>query len=208
MCGSTSQQNQIEGEQQSSFSNMNAEAQQVFGENSALYSNLLSAFEPILKAGPDQQGFSAPELSARDSEATNQTAAEYQKASAAVRGANAGEGGGNVAIPSGVESAEEGQVANAAAGEESQLQNNILQSDYDTGRANYEGAVGGLLNAGSVFNPSESLNSESTGAGTAAANTANQIAQANFSPWGAALGAVGGLAGAAAKAYGSYEDNN
>ena len=45
-----------------------------------------------------------------------------------------------------------------------------------------------------MTNPT-AFGSMTTGAGTAAANTANQIAQANFAPWGAVAGAAGAILG-------------
>jgi hypothetical protein len=202
MCGSTAAQNQIEGEQQSAFTTMQAEAQQVFGENSSLYNNLLTSLEPILNAGPNQQGFSAPELANLNTEATSGVASDYQAAATAARASAAGEGGGNAAIPSGVEAQQQAEVANAAAGKEASEQQQITASNYATGRQNYEGAVTGLMNAGSVFSPSISLMGQATAGGTAAANTADQIAKAKFAPFGALMGALGGIGGALANRMG------
>ncbi len=197
MCGATSQQNQIEAAQQSGFTTIQNEAQQLFGENSSLYNNLLASLEPILKAGPGQEGFSQQELTALNTEASTGVSSNYQNAEKAVRETGAAAGGGNEPIPSGAETQLAEEVGTAAAGQESAEESQITEANYATGRENYQGAVEGLLSAGNVFNPTEALNSEATGAGTAAANTANQIAQENFSPYGALIGAAGELGGAA-----------
>jgi hypothetical protein len=201
MCGSTAQQNQIEGGQQSVFNTMNTEAQSVFGQNSALYNNLVSGMEHIFNAGPSQEGFSAPEKAALDTEATSGVTANYERAATAVGEQNAGAGGGNLDIPSGQTAAERGEIASEAAGQESGEEQQITEADYAQGEQNYNASVSGLLNAGEVFNPSESLLGEATGAGTAAANTANQIAQANEAPFQAVVGALGEVGGMAAGGF-------
>lgn len=195
-CGSTDAQNQIQGEQMSAYSTMQAEAQQVFGENNALYQRMVSAFEPILQAGINQEGMSAPEKAALETEATEGVATNYQKAAAAARATGAGAGGGNIDIPSGQTRQLEGEVANAAAAEQSNLENKITEEDYALGRENYLTAVSGLQGAGRTLDPATSFESNATAGGNAAANTANQIAQADNAPIDAAIGAVGALGGA------------
>lgn len=192
MC-SNSAQTQIEGEQQSGFSTMQNEAQQVFGQNSALYSNLLNAFTPILNAGPDQEGFSGTEKAALDTQSTAGVTTEYQNAEKAAREQYAGEGGGNEYIPSGQEAEIEADTAASAAGKESELQSQITEADYSTGRENWLAAEQGLEGAGSAFNPSISLDNAATGAGSAASTTATAIANSSNS-W---MGALGGMAGTA-----------
>lgn len=199
MCGSTGQQNTIESGQQTLFNTMNTEAQSVFGQNSALYNQLLSSFEPILNAGPNQAGFSAPEKAALETQATSGVTGNYEKAATAAGEQTAGAGGGNEDIPSGQTASERGQIATEAAQQESGEQEQIEEADYAQGNEDYNAAVSGLMGAGNVFNPSEQLMSEEVGEGSATANTANQIAQENNS-W---MGAVGGLLGSAAGGWAS-----
>lgn len=197
MCGSTAGQNQVGGQQMTAYQTMQQEANSVFGENSALYKDMIAAFEPILNAGPNQEGFSPGENAALNTEASQGVASNYQNAEKGVRESGAAAGGGNDYIPSGQESEEEAQVGEAAAGQESAEQNQITEANYATGRQNWEAAESGLVNAGSVFAPSESLYGDSTSAGSAASTTQNQIAQENQS-W---MGAVGGMVGQLGSSY-------
>ena len=64
-----------------------------------------------------------------------------------------------------------------------------------TALSNYNTAVAGLENAPNVFNASTSAENAATGAGTAAANTQNQISTQNNSWVQAVTGALGGIAG-------------
>lgn len=196
-CGASSQQKQIEATQQSFYSTLTSESQQVFGQGSALYANMLKVFQPIFDKGPSQEGFSAGEKTALNTQATEGVSSNYQKAAQAVGEQAAGAGGGNEYIPSGQTEQLKGEVATAAARQESSEQNQILEADYETGRQNWEAAEQGLMGAGSVYSPATALFGQTTGAGSAASSTADQIAQEN-NAW---MGAVGGLAGAAATAY-------
>lgn len=193
MCGASKQQNDIESQQQSFYGTMNKEAQSVFGQNQELYSNLMAAFKPILMAGPDQEGFGPEERTALQTQSTEGVASNYAKAAAAVRTGSAEEGGGNVPVPSGAADQAQGEIASSAAGELSKEQQQITQADYSVGRENWLAADQGLSGAGAAFAPSTALEGEATSGGSAAASTANQIAQENNS-W---MGALGGLAGTA-----------
>lgn len=199
MCGSTDAQNNILEGQQSFFDTMKAEAGTVFQENSALYNQLLGAFKPILEAGPGQEGFSAPEKAAFDTQATEKTAGDYAQAARAVGERDAGAGGGNEYIPSGQTAADRGRVAIAGAQEEASQEERITEEDYAQGNSNYKAAVSGLLGAGEAFAPSENLFSETTSAGSAAEKSANDVAQSD-NAW---MGAVGGLLGEAAGGWAS-----
>ena len=197
MCGSTGAQNEIEGTQQSAYNTMNTEAQSVFGEDSALYKSLVASFLPTLEAGPNQKGFSDQQDTALNTQATEGTAQNYQNAEKAVRETGAAAGGGNDFVPNGQEAEESAQVAEAAAGQESTEENQITEANYALGETNYLDAAQGLMSAGNVYSSATSLDNAETGAGTAAANTANQIAQENQS-W---MGAVGGMVGTAAAGW-------
>lgn len=198
-CGSSSQQNQIESSQQSFYNTLTAESQQVFGQGSALYANMLKVFQPIFDAGPNQKGFSPEESAALDTQATEGVASNYDKAATALGEQAAGAGGGNEYIPSGEAEQQKDELASAAAGQESSEQNQILEDNYATGRENWEAAEQGLLGAGGVYSPATALFGQTTNAGSAASETADQIAQENNS-W---MGAVGGMLGAAAGGWAS-----
>lgn len=197
-CGATGQQKQIAGQQQQLLGQLTNQSKDIFGDSSQVFQDLTNTFAPIVAAGPNQQGFSAPELSALNSAAITNTGQAYRNASQAIKENEASIGGGNMALPGGAEIGAETQVANQGAAQTASALNQITQSNYETGRENYFKAAAGLESAPEVFNPATSAGSAATNSGTAAANTANQIAQENNSWVSAVTGALGGIAGSVA----------
>lgn len=197
MCGATSSQNQIEQQQQSFYSTMINQAQQVFGNSSQVFSNLMSTFQPVVAAGPSQQGFSPTELSALNSQAITGVGQGYNNAKEAVGDQLAAQGGGTAVLPGGAGVGVRDSLAENAANQTSSELNQISQANYSTGRQNYLNAVQGEMAAPGVFGTAGSYAGEATGAGNSAANTANQIASQQNSWVQAVTGALGGIAGAA-----------
>lgn len=195
-CGASSQQHQIADSQQRFYDQLTQEYGTVFAENQSILKALTASFKPILEAGPNQKGFSEEELQNLESQATTGTGRNYAKAGAALGAIQGAEGGGTAYIPSGAKHQQQEQLAESAAANESGIQSNILAADYETGRQNYFRAAGALGGVAGELNPVGYSNS-ATGAGSAAANTANQIAQADSS-W---MNLVAGGLGAAATAY-------
>lgn len=197
MCGATSSQNQIENQQQSFYSTMIGQAQQVFGNSSTVFNNLMSTFQPVVAAGPSQQGFSPTELSALNSQAITSVGQGYNNAKEALGDQLAGAGGGTSVLPGGAGIGVRDSLAENAANQTSSELNQITQADYATGRQNYLNAVQGEAAAPGAFGASAGFAGEATGAGGAAASTANQIATQQNSWMQAVTGALGGIAGAA-----------
>lgn len=197
MCGATGAQNAIEGQQQSFYGTMINQAQQVFGNSSQVFNNLMSTFQPIVAAGPNQQGFSATELSALNSQAITNVGQGYNNAKEAVGNSLAAQGGGTAVLPGGAGIGVQDSLAENAANQTSSELNQITQANYSTGRQNYLNAVQGEMAAPGVFGTAANFAGEATGSGTAAANTANQIATQQNSWVQAVTGALGGIAGAA-----------
>ena len=77
MCGASDQQKQIGQEQQSQFQAMVSQAQQVFGNSSSVFNDLVSAMQPVVAAGANQEGFSPAEKSNLDSQAITQTGQNF-----------------------------------------------------------------------------------------------------------------------------------
>jgi hypothetical protein len=204
MCGSTSSQNSIEQQQQQFMTTLQGESGTVFGQDSALYNDLIAQFKPIFEAGPDQQGYTKAELAQLNTSATTGVTQNYQAAEKAIREQDAAEGGGNEYVPSGQEKAIEAGVTESAAGQESTEQLQIEQASEEQGRANWLAATQGMLEAPSVMSEGASFAGQATNAGTAAANTANQIAQENQS-W---MGALGGMLGTAFGSTGGFGIGN
>lgn len=195
MCGATAAQNELQAQQAQFYSTLTSEYSTVFGENQSILNNLTSSLTPILKAGINQQGFSAGELSNLNSQAETGTGANYAQAKAALAGQEGAEGGGNTFIPSGAKNQLNAQLAESGAAEASNLSSNVLASDYATGRQNYLTAASALGGVASELNP-EGMAGAATGAGSAEGVTANQIDQAGNS-WMSLVGAGIGAAGSA-----------
>lgn len=195
-CGASDSQKEIEASQSAFYNEMTQEYGTVFGENQAILSALTKSFQPILNAGINQEGFSKPELTNLQGQATTGTGQEYSKAADALAKAQGASGGGTTYIPSGADRQQQLQLATSAAQTESGIQSNILAEDYATGRQNYMEAANVLGGVAGQYNPAGFANA-ATGAGSAAATTANQISQASNS-W---MSLVGGALGSAATAY-------
>jgi hypothetical protein len=198
MCGATPQQVADEKAQQTLMTTLADQAKQEFGSASSVFQDLNNTFAPIVAAGPNQAGFSAPEKAALDSGAITNTGQAYRNASTAVKEANAAVGGGNIALPSGSEVSRNIEIANEGAAHTAGALNQIDQTNYEVGRQNYDKAVVGLEQAPSVFGTPNQGGGVATESGSAAANTANQIAAADNSWESAVIGGLAGVAGTVA----------
>lgn len=196
MCGASSEQKSIEKQQAGLLNQMTQQAQQVFGDSSAVFNDLRDSFAPVVAAGPNQRGFSLPEESALKSGAITNTGQAYRNASQAVREANAAVGGGNEYLPGGAEIGRNVEVANKFAERTADALNKIDVSNYETGRENYFEAAKGLAGATDVFNPATGAGNTAINAGQAASETADKIAQENNSWVSAVTGTLGGIGGA------------
>lgn len=217
MCGATQQQQQISDEQQQFYQKLSQEYDTIFGQNQAITQALTSAFMPILQAGPSQTGFSQSQDTALRTQNTETVATDYAQAQRATAQILAAKGGGNTMLPSSVTSNILAQNANAAAATRAQGENAITQANYQQGYQNWNTAANVLGSTANLINPN-SYSGSATDAGKAAGTTANQIAEANFAPWGAAAGALGAIGGAAvnkipkfpcwiaAEIYGGWEE--
>lgn len=210
MCGPTGQEDQISDEQAQFFKTLTQQYQTVFGQNQAITGALTNAFTPILKAGPSQTGFAPGEVNALQTQNTENVATNYAQAQRATAQALAGRGmgsgvsayggstsgGGNTFLPSSVNATILAQNANAAAAARSAGQNQITQANYNQGYQNWQQAASVLNGTASQLNP-VSYAGTTTGAGQAAFGSAGSIAQQQFAPWGAAIGALSSVGSAA-----------
>ncbi len=197
ICGATSGQKDVANQQTSFFKTAQQQAGQVFGDSSTVFNDLMKSYAPIVAAGPGQEGFSAPELAARNASAIENTGRAYKNAAAAVNESIAATGGGNLAVTGGADIGKQLSVANAGAAETSGELNQIQQENFATGRQNYLNAAQGLAGAPNVFGAANAATGEATGSGQAAEAGQNAVAEANSSPWKLAVGALSGVAGTA-----------
>lgn len=195
-CGATSAQTNLQSQQQTVFSSMQNQAQQVFGNSSTVFNDLMNTFSPTVAAGPDQEGMSAGEKANLDSQAVTSTGAAYRNASQAVGEAEAAQGGGNDSqVTGGSKTGTDLGVATSAASQESSELNQINEQDYAIGRENYNNATKGLEEATGAFNPVSSIDNSTTTAGSALGTTDDQISKENNSWVSAVTGALGNIAG-------------
>lgn len=197
-CGASSQQTNTYNQQQQLSSQILQQGQQVFGDSSKVFSDLVSSLAPIVAAGPSQEGFSQAEKSALNSQAITNAGVAYKNAKEATGNAIAAQGGGNDSgVSSGANAGIEAKLASSASQNTADQLNQINLNDYATGRENYNNAVNDLTNSTNVYNAATNLDNSATGALNGQANTANEIASQNNSWVQSVTGALGGIAGVA-----------
>jgi hypothetical protein len=197
MCGASKEQKQIGAAQTAFYTQMTAQAADVFGKSSASFNDLQSTFAPIVAAGVNQHGFSSAETENLNNQITNNVGTSYNKAATAVNQQLASQGGGDTPIISSAQNKVREDLASSAASQEGSERGQVAAADYATGRENFFNASNMLSQASGVFNPATSMAGAATTAGNAASNTADQIASQNNSWVNATIGALGGVAGSA-----------
>jgi hypothetical protein len=201
LCGASQAQQDTANQQSAFFTTLMGQASSVFGSASGVFNDLVSAYAPIVAAGPNQQGYSAGELAALNSGAITNVGTQYKNASEAVGENIAAQGGGNAYLPSGAQVAPKLQLAQGAASATAGQLNQINLSNYAQGRSNWIQAAQGLAGAPSVFNAASSAAGEAVNAGGAASNAQNQVSQQSNSWINAVTGLAGSLGGAAIGAF-------
>lgn len=197
-CGASPAQNQLADEQAAFYGELSQNYATVFPEQQAILASLTAEFAPILKAGPNQAGFSAPEEAALRTQASDTTARTAQQADVALGGKLAAEG--DAAIPSGAKSQLEAGLLESANAQNAGLQNQITTENYAVGRSNFLNAATALESASSQLNPNAFAGAANQG-GAAANTTMNDIAAENSAWMGPVFGAIGGLGAAAIKRW-------
>ena len=197
MGGATPGQNAIANQTSQFSQTLTQQASTVFGNSSSVFSDLVNSFEPIVAAGPSQNGFSAAEKSNLDSQAITQTGQDYRNAKAAAGDMASSVGGGNdSAVTGGSVTGANLNIADSAAAQTSDELGQINLADEQQGNANYNNAAKGLTDATSVFNPSTSAANSATNSQNAASSAANNVAAANNSWMGLVSAGLGGVTGA------------
>ena len=197
MCGASSAQTASANQASALATQMAAQSATVFGASSQIFNSLNAAFSPIVAAGPSQQGFSAQEASNLNSEAITQTGTEYKNEKEALGNAQAAQGGGNVALPSGTTTAADEQLAANAGNQTASELSQITQANYAQGNANYKAAVAGEEALPDVYNTANSAGTTATGASSNAGTQQNQVSQESNSWMSLVSGALGDVAGVA-----------
>jgi hypothetical protein len=196
MCGPTQQQKDVTDEQQQFYKKLTDEYSTIFGQNQAITGALTGMFTPILQAGPGQPGLAAGLETALRTQNTENVATDYAQAQKATAQILAARGGGDTLLPSSVNANILAQNANAAAATRAQGEMGITQANYAQGYQNWNTAANVLGSTAGLLNPT-GYAGQATGAGTAASTSAQAVAASQFAPWGAAMGALGAVGGAA-----------
>jgi hypothetical protein len=152
LCGPSGQQQAIAAQQQQFYSTMQQDYSTMFAGQQNILTNLQNSWNPVLQAGINQYGYSAPETAALQSTATQGTATQYANASRALNEGIAARGGTSF-IPSGASQQMQQSVATAAANQQSNELLGIQQSGYAQGRQDYLAAAGALSGVAQLQNP-------------------------------------------------------
>lgn len=207
MSGPSSAQLTLQQDQLAFYQQGMQESQTAFGEQQDLLAQMNAVYGPILAKGPNQPGFSTSEENALNAEAVEGTATNYASAARGVNEQEAAEGGGNNPLPSGGEEQARAQVAEAAAGQESSEESQIEQANYAAGEQQFEQAGQALATASGQLNPAGYINA-TTGAGSEAEKTANQINQEKNAWMAPVLGALGSLGSKLGSGGGSSDSSD
>lgn len=151
MCNASSQVQSINSGIQQFSKQLSAQASSVFGNDSTVFNTLMGAYGGMVANGPNQQGWSAAEVSAVNSGIVTAAAQQSRNAMAAVKNAASAVGGGNTPTNAGVTTAAETGVATAMAANEANQLNQATQANYKQGRENFFAGAEGMSKAPGVF---------------------------------------------------------
>jgi hypothetical protein len=195
MCGAADSQRKVFNQQESAYQTLQDQAGLIFGNSSKIFQDLVASFSPVLAAGPGQSGYTLPERRNLESQAITATGESYRHAAQAAGERAAASGGGGMFLPAGSTAATQAGIAQAGAQETASQLADIRTRDAELGRQNWLTAAQVLGGAPGVFAPATSAGQVATGAGTAAGETANQIAAASNSWMSPVAGILGGISG-------------
>lgn len=163
-----------------------------------------NALNPIVAAGPSQNGMSGAELATLNTQAINAAGGAAKSAEQAARTFGAGEGGGGTSgLTSGIEKQIESSVASGAANQLATQQGNIQLANEQQGQQNYWRALGGQQALAQAYNatPTAGAAIQAGGQSFGEAQTINQqqnqamqdVAGFATAALGAASGGIGNL---------------
>lgn len=178
-----------QGEQsQLAFSQQLQQAFQAqFGQNRSVL-NFLNG--KLTAAINNPQGMSPEALAAARTNAAQTTAEDYAHAQQAVNGQIAARGGST--LPSGVAAQIQGQLAQGAANENTQGQNQITLANEQMRQQNYWNAVSGLSGVAQGYNPNGYAGEANSGASTVASLSQANSAAENAGAFNQFMGGLGG----------------
>jgi hypothetical protein len=176
MCGPSSQEKQLEASEASFDQTLQSDYAQTFAQNQEILGNLNSVLQPIVNAGPSQQGYSPQELAALNTQATDASAQAYNEETQQAASQENAAGGGTSFLPSGVNAQLNASIASAAENNLSQEKLGITQANYAQGTQNWQTALAGEENVAGQQNPL-GYAGQTTSANSTAFGEANTIQQ-------------------------------
>lgn len=196
MCGGAPQsQVDLQNAQTAAYNQETQNMNQLYAQDQKLNDEIQSVYGPIFQAGPSQLGFSTGELQNLNTSAGTGVGESFEAANQAMKENLASFGGGTTQLPSGALLKAEQGITTAGAAQLSGEENQIQQSDYAQGNANFTAASNALMGVGNVYNNSIAQGGVANSGGNAASSTASAIASENEAPFAAVMGALGGVAG-------------
>jgi hypothetical protein len=165
------------------------EAQNIYGDASQVFGNLWGKIQSIVNGGPGQWGFPTGQTQAMQAANAQAAATMGRNLQAAAATSGAALGGGNVAQPAGATIAATDAARQAAAAQQAQGENAIIQAGYQQGNQNFWAATQAGEQLPNVFNASTAANKNVTSQQTEAMNAQTAMNTAN-NWWQPMLGSV------------------
>jgi hypothetical protein len=205
MCGPSGSQEATANQSQDFSTMLMNNYGTLFNGQQKVLDSIGQSLNPIVAAGPSQQGFSGAELSNLQTQAINNSGAAAKNAEQAARTFGAGEGGGGTSgVTSGITKQIESGIASQQAGNLGAEQTQIQQANYNQGNQNYWRAQGGEQALAGLENPNGAAGS-SIAAGNEAFGQETQINTENNAEAQDIAGFATALAGTGASIYKSYQ---
>lgn len=196
MCGPSQSEKNLQASEASFDQTLQQDYSTTFAQNQDILNSLNSVLQPIVQAGPNQQGYSPQELAALNTQAIESNAQGYQQVAQATGQQEAAAGGGKTFLPSGVNAQINAAEASAAESNLSNENLGITTSNYAQGRANWQQALSGEESVAAGESP-VAYAGATTNANQAAFGEANTINQQSNAEFGQILGGIEGIGSAA-----------
>ena len=204
MCGPSSQENSLQSSSGAFSTQLMNNYSQLFNQQQGVLSGLNASLNPIVAAGPSQNGFSGATVNALDTQAINNAGAAATSAEQAARTFGAGQGGGATSgLTSGITNQIQSSIASQQAGNLATSENQISLADEAQGNANYFKALGAQENVAQMYNPNAtaSTGASENQASFGEASNINQQNNAMGQDFAGFLTAAAANAGSIAKAF-------
>lgn len=193
ICGPSKEEKNLEKQEASFDQTLQQDYSQTFAQNQQILSTLNQVLQPIVTAGPNQEGFNLQEKSALNTQAIESNAAGYNAAISAAEQRENAAGGGTSFLPSGVNAQINAEIGSEAEANKANELLDITKADYAQGRANWQTALAGEQGVASGQNPLGYAGA-TTNANEAAFNEADKIQQETNQAYGDVLSGIGSIA--------------